>query len=748
MNNSADENFALQERFAEAFARLPEQDIEQFYAQYQLWLLRRRVPIIQKQIETIDEHLAENQRAIQSLQPSAVALAVLARLQANGVGNIELLDQMLERGEDWLDRMMQRLDYCEQVQDFIQGDYTQWCYRSLEGAYDWIDTLLGSVKEGEEPRPPVEEDSEATEKLLLQRLSLDDEEEMLEATLKQPVVEDKGESSAPESSAQEEIPLSVAEQFLMAGSIPGEQGEELAEAEQPPELANWEDLEAPEERPVPWYSVNLAADASTASAQPEEMDEWIKVLQDENATRDETAGAEAARDSASMQSASEASIEQAESDGQVLQAEQAEVPQESERSLGAEEAGVEEETMPVSEGASGVAEPSLASEEVSDGRLPGEMEEAGEVLSVATGIPDGEEITSSTLPQAEYAGNELIQSVDESEAAPELVEIDSAIEEVPENAEEEASEREVAEIASGDEAAAERVEPQEGERDDISQDELSEEQKTEADQEGEGEEQSEASGVSESGELLDEQAAISTQTESAGDESQEESLAGEISGAKEEERPWYEYLDLAGPVVQEQGKVEERVEPEEPAPVEIAGSATNPEIHEYAGESETGQGLSESAMQEEVEREPQSNEQTAGTTLEDDATQPMALRDIQRAQANLDEAAHTASDAAEDVQSAASEIGESETGEVQVSVESGQGAQEPEKVRETIGLITREETGPSAAPGEQTSQEDGSQEKHGPAPQPVQPAPLQPQNEEPPRRRGFWQRLFDWLRGK
>src|SRR5579883_1405289 len=347
MNNGADENPPLRERFAEVFSRLPEQDIEQFYAQYQLWLLRRRVPIIQKQIEALDEHLAENQQVIESLQPSAVALAVLARLQSNGVSNIELLDQMLERGEDWLDRMMQRLDYCEQVEDFIQGDYTQWCYRSLEGAYDWIDTLLGSVKDGEEPRPPVEEDGAATEELLLQKLRLDDEEEMLEATLKQPAAKDEDESKEPAISDQEGVPPGGGEPFPMAGSGDEGQSEELGELEQPPELANWEDLDSPEGRPAPWYSVNLAADASTVSTQPEEMNEWIKVLQEENASGAEAAMPEAAEDSAGVQDVAEMSS---------AQSENGRVP------TGEEAAGAEDEQAQEVGEVLSVTEPSLAPE--------------------------------------------------------------------------------------------------------------------------------------------------------------------------------------------------------------------------------------------------------------------------------------------------------------------------------------------------------------------------------------------------
>src|SRR6185503_16906669 len=97
-----DQQAEQQKQFAEVFAYLPGQDIEQFYAHYQLWLMRRRVPIIEKQLELLHEYLNENQQLVESLRPSAVALAVLVRLQSSGVTNIDVLDQMLERGEDWL----------------------------------------------------------------------------------------------------------------------------------------------------------------------------------------------------------------------------------------------------------------------------------------------------------------------------------------------------------------------------------------------------------------------------------------------------------------------------------------------------------------------------------------------------------------------------------------------------------------------------------------------------------------------
>src|SRR5258708_18980515 len=109
MSNNAHDKAALEAHFADIFASLTEQDIEQFYAHYQLWVLRRRLPLIEKQLEALHEHLAENQRLTEALRPSALTLAVLVRLQSNGVSDTDVLDLMLERCEDSLDHTTQRL---------------------------------------------------------------------------------------------------------------------------------------------------------------------------------------------------------------------------------------------------------------------------------------------------------------------------------------------------------------------------------------------------------------------------------------------------------------------------------------------------------------------------------------------------------------------------------------------------------------------------------------------------------------
>lgn len=176
------------------FGQLNQRDVEEFNTGYHGWNLRQQISALQFRIGNLHQQIAENAQRMQEVQPSAIALATLARLQSNGVNDIDLLDRMLEQGELWLDRTMQRLEYFEQLNDFISDDYTQWCQLALEGAYDWIDSMLdGSPPSSSavEASSKEEELTEATEELFLQKLSSDeieDESSRLETTLKRPAI--------------------------------------------------------------------------------------------------------------------------------------------------------------------------------------------------------------------------------------------------------------------------------------------------------------------------------------------------------------------------------------------------------------------------------------------------------------------------------------------------------------------------------------------------------------------------------
>jgi hypothetical protein len=210
------------------FAQLNQRDIEEFYTGYQCWNLHQQIAALQTRLGDLHRQIAANTQRMQEVHPTAIALATLARLQSNGVSDIDLLDRMLEQGELWLDRTMQRLEYFEQLDDFISDDYTQWCQLALDGAYDWIDSMLDGSSTSSSPVAASEEEelTEATEELFLQKLSSDeyeDESSMLETTLKRPAItqenitpdsiDDTADSVVEEPALQEyvvpEEPLSV-----------------------------------------------------------------------------------------------------------------------------------------------------------------------------------------------------------------------------------------------------------------------------------------------------------------------------------------------------------------------------------------------------------------------------------------------------------------------------------------------------------------------------------------------------------
>jgi len=186
------------DNFDTLFAQLNSQDVEEFYREYQYWNMQHQLEMLHIRLSDVRKQISDNTQRIQETQLTAIELATLARLQSNGVSDIDLLDRMLERGEMWLDRTMQRLDYLEQLDDFISDDYTQWCQHALEGAYDWIDSVLDgsaisqpatdtdqiTIEEVQE-----EERLEATEELFLQKISTDKEESFVqEITMKRPSI--------------------------------------------------------------------------------------------------------------------------------------------------------------------------------------------------------------------------------------------------------------------------------------------------------------------------------------------------------------------------------------------------------------------------------------------------------------------------------------------------------------------------------------------------------------------------------
>lgn len=288
------------------FAGLNQRDIEQFYAGYQQWQLHQQIATLQTHVDDLYLQIFDITERMQAVQPSAIALATLARLQANSVNDVELLDRMLERGESWLDQTMQRLDYCEQLDDFIRDDYTQWCRHALEGAYDWIGSIQDASTSvpAEEPVAVEEAQVEATTELFLQKLNSDEDEDetsMLETTLKRPAVT--------LSSSEEAAPIPVVADTLAA-----------AEAISPPG------------EPEPVVEETPPADAIPASA----IDAVQAALQENADVVEETHQVE-------VSSASETLVES------TAEPEQTDVPIEQESASAIEEPSLEETTPPLEE---------------------------------------------------------------------------------------------------------------------------------------------------------------------------------------------------------------------------------------------------------------------------------------------------------------------------------------------------------------------------------------------------------------
>jgi hypothetical protein len=241
---------AAHEDILALFARLKPQDVERFYQSYRSWNIQPRIQTLHWEIAELQQAIAHNTELMDQYQPSPIAQTILAQFQINGVNDLDLLDRMLVRGDDWLDHTMQLLEQCERL-DIIHGNYTEWCEHALEGAYDWIDSMSEddntSVDSTESTPSSSEVFDESTEQLLLQKL-LSEEEEVTQPS---DIVEQPVSDTAPEElvvDASTELPTSVEalsdEAAPSTTSQPAQEGDE-SETELPtmPQSAQEEDEE-------------------------------------------------------------------------------------------------------------------------------------------------------------------------------------------------------------------------------------------------------------------------------------------------------------------------------------------------------------------------------------------------------------------------------------------------------------------------------------------------------------------------
>ena len=127
------------------YEQLPLQAMQKVADSYLAWYVDRVTAELDKTMAGLRSELRDNDAKEASYRPSPNELSAIERLQRSGVTGVDLLDRMVEQGEDWLMLSMHRLDHFERT-GLAPKDYSTWCEHALSGAYDWIDhDRLGSA---------------------------------------------------------------------------------------------------------------------------------------------------------------------------------------------------------------------------------------------------------------------------------------------------------------------------------------------------------------------------------------------------------------------------------------------------------------------------------------------------------------------------------------------------------------------------------------------------------------------------
>ncbi len=120
------------------YERIPLEAMQQVADSYIAWYVQKVTQELDAKIAALRSELEQNDKEEAQLKPSAAELDAMRRLQSNSVNEIDLLDRLMEKGEEWLVLTMHRLDYFERA-GLAPHDYPGWCEHALGGAYDWID---------------------------------------------------------------------------------------------------------------------------------------------------------------------------------------------------------------------------------------------------------------------------------------------------------------------------------------------------------------------------------------------------------------------------------------------------------------------------------------------------------------------------------------------------------------------------------------------------------------------------------
>ena len=120
------------------YERIPLEAMQQVADSYMAWYVQNVTKEHDSRIGALRNELEQNDKEEARLKPSAAELDAMRRLQSNNVTEVDLLDRLVEKGEEWLVLTMHRLDYFERA-GLAPHDYPAWCEHALIGAYDWID---------------------------------------------------------------------------------------------------------------------------------------------------------------------------------------------------------------------------------------------------------------------------------------------------------------------------------------------------------------------------------------------------------------------------------------------------------------------------------------------------------------------------------------------------------------------------------------------------------------------------------
>lgn len=126
------------------YEQIPLEAMQQVSDSYMAWYVDRVTRQLDDTMSSLRSELRENDQKEASFRPSPQELEAIERLQRSGVTGVDLLDRMVEQGDEWLGVTMRRLDHFERT-GLAPKDYSTWCEHALGGAYDWIDhDRLGS----------------------------------------------------------------------------------------------------------------------------------------------------------------------------------------------------------------------------------------------------------------------------------------------------------------------------------------------------------------------------------------------------------------------------------------------------------------------------------------------------------------------------------------------------------------------------------------------------------------------------